>query len=85
MLNMEYIMKYYQIIVNFRKSYRKLNYVEKKLTVGDLFRWVNEWCEENRIPENISGCFHDLALSYVDEELDTRSIYLWAKRKNKQS
>ena len=77
-------MKYYQIIVDFRKAYRKLNYLKNKFTVDDLFVWVKGWCGEHKIPENMIGCFYILGLAYVDEDIQHSIIYHWEKRQSKQ-
>ena len=78
-------MKDYQIIVEFRKAYRKLNYVKNQLTVGDLCAFVREWCNEYSIPKNMFSLFEELAFTYVDQDFDTLAICKWCKMQRRKS
>ena len=78
-------MKDYQIIVEFRKAYRKLNYVENQLTVGDLCAFIRGWCNEYSIPKNMFSLFEELAFTYADQDFVTRTIYNWWKMGRRKS
>ena len=67
-------MKYYQIIVEFRKAYMKLNYLKNKMTVNELFIWTENWCRNNGIPNVLVDNFKRLVLAYIDKEWHEKAI-----------
>ena len=78
-------MKDYQIIVEFRKAYRELKYVEKRLKVEDLCAFVRTWCNEHSIPQNMLSLFEELAFAYANQDFDTLVIFNWWKRQRTHS
>ena len=75
-------MKYYKIIVKFRKGYRKLNYVGCGMTVGALCVWVKEWCNQNGIPSELYYDFKQLALSYTETDFHGKFIERGLRKNN---
>ena len=67
-------MKDFQTIIEFRKSYKKLHYLQGHLTIVDLTRWVDTWCQERNFDFFLQFHFRELALSYVEKELHENSI-----------
>ena len=63
-------MKNEQLVLNFRKAFRKLNYDKNKLTVVFLEKWSNTWCRENGIPQNLYLSFRTLATAYAEQEIN---------------
>ena len=73
-------MKYYQVIIDFRRDYLKLGYERSEMQVGDLERWTYAWCKKNNIQEEDYRCFRDLAFAYAEIALSERVIYRSLKR-----
>lgn len=67
-------MKYYGMILEFRKSYRKLDYFGRGMTVSELCIWVQGWCNEKGIAGNLYYDFKQLALAYVERDFHERAI-----------
>ncbi len=62
-------MKYYKKIIAFRIAYRKLNYVQTKMTLSKLKEWTNEWCAAYGVPFDLYNEFFHLAHSFADCEI----------------
>lgn len=75
-------MKSYQIILNFRKAYFKLEYRKRNLTVNYLHKWTKIWCQQNNIPNYLLSSFQALAVSYMEKEWQEHYIpYILKKLK----
>lgn len=68
-------MKYYKILIQFRREYQKLNYLHNKQTLADLYHWAFEWCRVYNIPENLYSSFFELAMAYSEKEWHENFLY----------
>ena len=62
------------IILEFRRAFRKLNYARSKLTVNDICKWTHTWCTKNNVPQNFYYDFRELAFAYAYTELYENTI-----------
>ena len=63
-------MKNNQIILEFRKAFRRLDYAKNKMTVWELEVWSKTWCRQNGISEDLYINFRTLAFAYAEEEME---------------
>lgn len=62
-------MKHYEVLIEFRREYQKLRYLESGMKVYELEKWVSEWCGKNSIDKDSEDFFQRLALAYIDKDL----------------
>lgn len=50
-------MRYYKMIVSFRREYLKLNYFQTDKNLAYLYNWNIDWCIANDIPQDLYTTF----------------------------
>ena len=66
-------MKDFGQILAFRRAYHKLRYWESKMTISQLWVWVEKWCRENGL-FYLCREFQELGLAYTQKECKERII-----------
>ena len=73
-------MRYYKMIVSFRREYLKLNYFQTDKNLAYSYNWNIDWCIANDIPQDLHATFFELARAYSEKEWMEKFLYQQLKR-----